>query len=186
MAILNIIILLSSVICASHQTEDCVEFRQKLQALSEAVQTMCGSSTPSNTTATPPSVEQQCDRGPAVNWTSVPLTRIGSPDMHGSGTLAYDIPSVIPNSAKELLVYVSAQVGSSGPRADTQDIKLYTQQDTHQYEKYIFIVTYTQEAYNTNSDNLWFPMTTERKFFVELPSAHTGWLFLFIYAIGYR
>ena len=187
MAILKIILLFLSIICLSHQQNNaCVEVRQKLQALSEAVQTMCGSSTPSPTTATPPSIEQQCDCGSAVNWTSVTMTSIGSTNLRHTGTLAYDIPSVIPSSAKEVLVLASVGVGNSGPRGRSHFIKIYTQQGSHQYEKYIYIMSYPQSAINTNSDNLWFPMTTGRQVFVELSYAHTTNIHFYLHAIGYR
>ena len=187
MTTLKISLLLLSIIGVSCQKEEaCVEVQQKLQALSEAVQTMCGSATSSNTTATPPSVEQQCDRGSAVNWTSVNMTSIVSYRLRNTGTLAYDIPSVIPSSAKEVLLLASVQVGDSGPNHRSHYIKIYTEQGTQQYEKYIFIYSYGQSAWNTNSNNLWFPLTTERKVYVKLTYAHSGNLRLYIHAIGYR
>ena len=187
MATLKIFLLFLSVICVSCQKdEDCVEVQQKLQALSEAVQTMCGSSTPSPTTANPPSVEQPCDCGSAVNWTSVTMTIIVSSNLRSTGTLAYDIPSVIPSSAKEVLVLASVHVGTTGPKGRQHYIKIYTQQGSQQYEKYIYIRSFPQPAVNTNSDNLWFPMTTGRQVFVELTYAHTGYLNFYLHAIGYR
>ena len=187
MATLKISILLLSIICVScQQDEACVDVQQKLHALSEAVQTIFGSSTPSNTTANPPSVEQQCDYGSAVNWTSVTMTSIGSSQLRHTGTLAYDIPSVIPSSAKEVLVLASVRVGYTGPSGRSHYIKIYTQQGSQQYEKYIYIESYPQEAVNTNSDNLWFPMTTGRQVFVELSYAHSKYLYFHLHAIGYR
>ena len=187
MTTLKISLLLLSIICVScQQDEACIDVQQKLQALSEAVQTMCGSSTPSNTTATPPSVEQRCDCGSAVNWTSVNMTSIGSSNLRSTGTLAYDIPSVIPSSAKEVLLLASVHVGTTGPSGRTHYIKIYTQQGSQQYEKYIYIWSHPQDAVNTNSDNLWFPMTTSRQVFVELTYAHTGHLNFYLHAIGYR
>ena len=187
MAILKIFILLLSVYWVScQQDEACVEVQQKLQALSEAVQTMCGSSTPSNTTATPPSVEQQCDCGSALNWTSVTMTKIGSSQLRHTGTLAYDIPSVIPSSAKEILVLASVRVGYSGPSSRNHFIKIYTEQGNQQYEKYIFLTSHPQHAWSTNSDNLWFPITTGRQVFVKLSYAHTLSINFYLHVIGYR
>ena len=187
MAILNIFVLLLSLVCVScQQDKACIDVQQKLQGLSEAVQTMCGSSTPSPTAATPPSVVQPCDCGSAVNWTSVTMTSIVSSNLRNTGTLTYDIPSVIPSSAKEVLLLASVGVGYSGPEGRSHYIKIYTEQGTHQYEKYIFIFSYGQGAWNTNSDNLWFPLTTERKVYVKLTYAHSGNLNLYIHAIGYR
>ena len=42
-------------------------------------------------------------------------------------------------------------------------IKIDTKQGSQQYEKYMFMVSYTQNAAVTNSDNLCFLMTTGRQ-----------------------
>ena len=186
---MKIIFLLLSVVCVSQQQQDngtCSDVQLKLEALSEAVQTLCGSSTasPSVATQSPPAV--QCDCALPVNWTSVTMTSIGTTQSRATGTLAYDIPSVIPSSAKEVLILASAAIGGSGPSGRAHYIKIYTQQGSQQFEKYIYIKTYGQNAYNTNSDNLWFPMTTGRQVFVELTYAHTGSVHVHLDAIGYR
>ena len=115
------------------------------------------------------------------------MTSIGTSTLQHTGTVAYDIPSVIPNSAKEVLVLASASVGISGPNSRYHYIKIYTEQDQTQYEKYIFLTSYNQNAYHTtNSDNLWFPMTSGRQVFVKLAYAHTGHVYIYLHAIGYR
>ena len=178
-----------STICVSQQQQDngtCSDVQLKLEALSEAVQTLCGSSTASPSVTTPPPPAVQCDCAPPVNWTSVTKTRVGFTHSRATGTLAYDIPSVIPSSAKEVLILASAAVCNSGPSGNNHYIKIYTQQGSQQFEKYLYIVTYVQNTWNTNSDNLWFPMTTGCQVFVELTSAHTGDIGFFLDAIGYR
>ena len=188
MSTIKIALLLLSIVCVSQQQKDeetCSNVRSKLEDLSKAVQTLCGSTaSPSVTTQPPPAV--QCDCAPSVNWTSVRMTNIGSTSSRTTGTLTYDIPSVIPSNAKEVLILASARVGNSGPSSHRHYIKIYTQQGSQQFEKYIYIVTYPQNAWSTNSDNLWFPMTTGRQVFVDLTVAHTGNLIIFLHAIGYR
>ena len=175
-----------STLHASPLASTCNDVHQKLQVLSVAIQTLCNSSTPSTQPPPPPVVQQPCDCSPTVNWTSVPMTTIGSSNLRHTGTLAYDIPSVIPSSAKEVLVLASTQVGGSGPNGFSHYIKIYTQQKQRQYEKYILLRTYAQNAWSTNSDNLWFPMTSGRQIFMELTAAHTGVLVAHLHAIGYR
>ena len=131
-------------------------------------------------------VQPQCDCNHAVNWTSVQLTRIASFYLRHTGTLAYDIPNIIPITAKEVLVLADVQVGTSGPSNRQHYIKIYTQQGSQQYEKYITLKSYGHNAWNTNSDNLWFPMTSSRQVFVELTSAHTGSIIFTLHVIGYR
>ena len=78
------------------------------------------------------------------------------------------------------------RVGYSGPVDRAHYIKIYTQENQKQYEKYILLYSYNQDAWNTNSDNLWFPMTSGRQVFVELTYAHSGNLGIYLHAIGYR
>ena len=192
MRILRVAILLVAIytLGACGQQEACLKVQKKLQALSEAVQVLCGSSTPPPTTVQPttaqPPVVQPCDCSTAVNWTSVPMTRIAYSQLRHTGILAYDIPSVIPSSAKEVLMLASVTVGGTGPAEREHFVKIYTKQDLKQYEKYILLRTTPHTAYNTNSDNLWFPMTSGRQMFVELTYAHTGQLFFYLHVIGYR
>ena len=77
------------------------------------------------------------------------------------------------------------RAGYSGPNQG-HFIKIYTEQNQKQYEKYIYVRSYGQNAWNTNSDNLWFPMTSGRQVFVESTLAHTGSIGVYLYAIGYR
>ncbi len=165
------------------QQQACINVQQELKQLSEAVETLCGSSTPPPQPA--PTAMQQCDCSPPVNWTSVTRTSIGSSNVQQTGTIAYDIPSVIPSSAKEVLVFASVDVGRSGPDR-SHFVKIYTQQAERQYEKYVMFHTHSQNAWSTNSDNLWFPMTSGRQVFVELTYAHTGNVVVSLHAIGYR
>ena len=188
MSTVKIAFLLFSIICVSQQQQGngtCSDVQLKLEALSETVQTLCGSSTASPSVTTQPPPAAQCDCAPPVNWTST-VSSIGSTSIKSAGTLAYDIPSVIPSSAKEVLIFANVEVGNSGPSSQQHYIKIYTQQGSQQFEKYIFVVTYPQNARSTNSDNLWFPMTTGRQVFVELGHAHTGHINLYLFAIGYR
>ena len=121
-----------------------------------------------------------------MDWTSVPMTRIAYSTLRHTGTLAYDIPSMIPSSAREVLMLASIQTGYSGPRDRVQYIKIYTQQNHRHFEKYIMVKSYDQGAWSTNSDNLWFPMTPSRQVFVELTTTHYGNILFTLHVIGYR
>ena len=133
-----------------------------------------------------PQVRMQCGSSAAVEWTSVPRTKIGSSQLRHAGTVAFDIPSVIPSSAKEVLVLADMQTGYSSPNDVIHYVKIYTQQNSHNFEKYIVLKSYHQSAWSINSDNLWFPMTTGHKVYVESAKAHTQNLILNLHAIGYR
>ena len=95
--------------------------------------------------------------------------------------LAYVTPSVIPSSAEEVLLLASVIVGPNV--GGLHYIKIYTQQNSVHYEKYLMIHTWSHVAANANSDN---PMTTSRQVFVESLVAHTGYLRFYLHAIEYR
>ena len=119
-------------------------------------------------------------------WTSVALTSMTSPNLRQTGTMAHNIPNVIPSSAKEVLVLATILVGHCGPSERVHYIKIYTQQGSQQYAKYIVLKSWQNGAWSTNSDNLWFPMTSGRQVFVELTTAHTGNLGMTLHVVGYR
>ena len=167
----KIVFFLLSIVCVSQQQKDegtCSDVQLKLEDLSKSVLTMCESL---------PLV---------VTWTSVPMTTIVISNLQDTGTKSYDIPSVIPSSAREVLLLASAEVGYSEPKGQSHYIKIYTQQDGQTFEKYLYIKTYPQDAQSTNSDNLWFPMTTDCKVYVSVTYAHTRQVTFYLHAIGYR
>ena len=128
--------------------------------------------------------QQQCSCSYSATWTSVPLTAIGSNNLRRAGTLSYTIPSVIPSSASEVLVLAGIYCGSSSTLH--QHIKIYTKEGTKRYEKYLQMYSHPQTGRNTNSDNMWFPMTSNRKIYMEIPSAHGSNCEGQLNAIGYR
>ena len=98
----------------------------------------------------PPIVqEQQCECGRVVNWTSVSMTEIGRSNLQHTGTLVYDVPSIVPSSAREVLIFVNIRVGYTGPSDLAHYIKIYTEENNQQYEQYIYIKTYPQAPIRT-------------------------------------
>ena len=123
----------------------------------------------------------------APYWTSIPIEYIAKFELTYATTHTLDIPYAVPDSAEEVLVYAVVNVGSSGPRNKRSNIKMYTQDIYYnRYEKYIAVHAYPQSAWSTNSENLWFPMTRERKFYVNMPRADEGNIDIELYVIGYR
>ena len=118
-------------------------------------------------------------------WTSVPRTFIGYTDMQYPGTLSYVIPSVIPSTAKNVLVHATMLTGTAN--TVSQNIKIFTQDgsDRH-YEKYLFSFSYPQNAINTNSDNMWFPMPVNRRIYMTVTHDSGPNCGAYLFAIGYN
>lgn len=149
------------------QTATCADIQQNLQSLSTALQAWC------NHTST-------------VTWTSVPRTEIGTNNLARPETFPYNIPTVIPSTAREVFVFVGAYQGDEYNNRDPDFLKIYTLQGTNSYEQYLYLMPYFQSAYNTNSDNMWFPMPSNRLIYLQVPVAHGPNCMAVLYAIGYR
>ena len=140
----------------------CKTVQAKLQGLQEAINTLCGE----ETNVTLPTVRS--------TWKSVAITHFGHTNLRHRGTFSYVIPSVIPSTANNVLIYVTGACGHA-PNHVVQHIKIFTQDgsDKH-YEKYLYVESYRTVAANTNSENMWFPMPTSRRVFVVINGSDVG------------
>ena len=150
----------------------------KMKGLKAAIESMCGNSIP---TSSPPLI-QQYDH--PVNWTSVTKTHIGSSNLRHVSTITFTIPNIIPSDAKEVLIFVSVESGRAR-NGHAQDLKIFTQIGSTRYEKYLTVLAYPQEAWNTNSDNMWFPMPPNRRVYLTVPAVHGGNVGARLFAIGH-
>ena len=121
-----------------------------------------------------------------VEWNSVPLTQIGTINLRTTVTQSFPIPSIIPDSAREVLVYVYIATGLNG-NAFTH-VKIFTEKSQdRRFEKYLSIQSYPQNGFAMVEDNMWFPMTQNRRVYVKLTTALSGDNFIRgIFVIGYR
>ena len=118
-------------------------------------------------------------------WTPVNKTEIGRDNLNNATTLSYTIPDIIPTTAQAVLVYVTARCGHSSVNKD-EDIIYYVVVNGVRYEHFLHMLGYPQLAYNTNSDNMWFPMPSDRLVYVEVPIAFPEFCHTFVSVIGYR
>ena len=151
----------------------------KVNALKTALEGVCTEDSPT----TPTTTEPQCSC--PVNWTSVPFVHIGTTNLRHAATLSFNIPSIVPSSAREVLIHAGFRSGHNnyGPQ---QYIKIFTQIGTAKYEKYLLMYSYPQNALNTNSDNMWFPMPPNSKVYLTLQTAVGNNAGAWLHAIGYR
>ena len=120
-----------------------------------------------------------------VTWTSVSRVLIGSNNIQTAATYSYTIPNSIPSEANEVLVLAVGRQGYGLRDIDTY-LKIYTLEGLSHYEQYIYMHSYNQDAYNTVSDNLWFPMTSNRRIYLQVPTRNGAHSWVGLYAIGYR
>ena len=163
----------------THYILECSDLMEKVNALKKTLEEVCTENPPT----TPTTTELQCSC--SVNWTSVPFAQIGTTNLKHAATLSFTIPSIVPSSAREVLIHTAFSTGSSnnGPQ---QFIKIFTQIGTAKYEKYLLMHSYPQNAINTNSDNMWFPMPPNRRIYLTLQTAVGHNSGAWLHAIGYR
>ena len=104
--------------------------------------------------------------------------------MRTPSTFSYTIPTVIPSTAREVLIYALLYTDYANYAA--QHVKIFTQEGSDRYEKYLYVHGYPQRAINTNSDNMWFPMPSNRRIMMTVTRDQGGNCNAYLYAIGYR
>ena len=83
-----------------------------------------------------------------------------------AGTHAFNLPNAVPAHAKEFLVFAWLATGFETNGHHTYEF--YAQEGGSVYVKKFYHNTYRGDAWNSNSDNFWLPVTPNRKLFVKL------------------
>ena len=94
--------------------------------------------------------------------------------------------NLVPVQAKEILLLVACCSGMSAPKDVTHRLTLFVEEKGVHYAKYIHITTCKQPARNDNSENMWFPMPTNRSLHFDVPQTMNGDISCTILLTGYR
>ena len=68
----------------------------------------------------------------------------------------------------------------------TSHVKIYTIYNGAHFAKYISAHSFPQNAWSTNSDNIWLPLFGSRTIYAMSPNVHSGNAGITIDIIGYR
>ena len=120
-----------------------------------------------------------------ATWTPVNLTSIGSLSLGTASTFHFQIPDIIPHTASEFLLYAYFACGTAGIQKEN-DIIFYVEDGGVRFEKFLYLRSFNQVAWNTNSDNMWFPMPADRQIHVNVQAAIPRNCYARLYTIGYR
>ena len=63
------------------------------------------------------------------------------------------------------------------------DVTYYVEMNGKRYQHFLRVYAYPQDAFNTNSDNMWFPMPSNRMVCIDAPHVNCR---TFISVIGCR
>ena len=159
---------------ADVSTIQCSTIRYHISVINKLLDGLCG---PEPTPEPESNLEE---------WESIPLTEIGVINLGTTADQVFYIPANVPNTANEVLVYVYVRTGHS--RGGFTHVRIYTQKsEGRRFEKYLTNHAYPQDAHTYTADNMWFPLTTERRVHVTVTTAveirNTD---AKIYVIGYR
>ena len=115
-----------------------------------------------------------------------PLEKIiGQDTFNYQRTFTYSIANIVPDTATQFLVYATTWCGNTKEPITFIDIPIYVTVDGRRLSKYLFIIGYLQDAYNTNTDNMWFPVPSDKIINVEVPQSVPGICKFKLTAIGY-
>ena len=124
---------------------------------------------------------------PAAAWNPLPLTT-DRPLGHITFEKAvydFDLPEDLPRSAREILLFIFVDIGWSKPNRRIS-LKVFTQVDGRHQAHYMSLHTYEQHSFSTNSDNIWLPVGSDRKVYVDVPHTCERGLEGCVCLIGYR
>ena len=120
----------------------------------------------------------------SASWTPIGRTHLHGTYLPTATTYSISISSsVIPDTAREMLIYIHVYCYTSSHNT-FNDLQLYVVQDGVTYTKYIAMYDYVSD-YTVNSENMWFPVPTNRVLYFTVPSGFSN-CYSDIYAIGYR
>ena len=114
-------------------------------------------------------------------------TLIGYNNLDTKATLSFQIPNnIFPVTAKEILLHATVQCGhSTAAGYPFVDVSFYVEENGIQFKKLLLMRGYPQHAFKTNSDNMWFPMPSNRMVYIEVPVALSRHCDTSISATGY-
>ena len=173
--VLYIIVLAAPMVLGQGSTATtCQNVNTHLTALTAAFNALCNVNT---------SPAQSCNC--SVEWESISMTQIGTINVRSTNTQSFIIPNTVPSTAREVLVYVYVIKGYS--QEYFSQMKIYTESSpTRRFEKYLPIKTYHQDAYSTTSENMFFPMPSNRRVYIRLTNTHPENVHGYVNIIGYR
>jgi hypothetical protein len=97
----------------------------------------------------------------------------------------FSLENIVPETATQLLIYATVYSGNTYGPTVFVDISIFVYVDDKDLAQHLYITAYQQEAYNSNTDNMWFPVPSSKIIYVYVPVAVPGWAGFRLEAIGY-
>ena len=111
-------------------------------------------------------------------------TLLTSTNLGAVATISGEIPGIVPSTATRILVYSYSYCGHTGSNDIISHLRYYVVDGDTTYEKYLLMNGNVWHV-DTNSDNMWFPMPSNRMFYIEVPTAIHDTCYTGVNVIGY-
>lgn len=114
----------------------------------------------------------------SASWTPmVERIHVGDVLLETASTNAYDIPSVVPDTAREVLFTAAANCRLGGGLVN-DFVQFYVEINGARYVKLLYLIKSAGEVlpqgFNTNSDNIWLPMPPNRLVYIRTTVVFTS------------
>jgi len=98
----------------------------------------------------------------------------------------FSIPGDLPSNAQEVLVLAVLRCGGEGPERNFS-VSLWTEINSQKYIKYVSGTRYAQNAISFSSENMWFPLGTDKKLYIQCDDIQkVNCHYLELTLVGYR
>lgn len=98
----------------------------------------------------------------------------------------FNVENIIPDTATQILIYAKTHCGNAYLKsAMFMDVSVFVNIDGMPLSKYLLVVGYHQDAYSTNSDDMWFPVPSNKVINVNIPKSIPGVCNFRLIIIGY-
>ena len=119
------------------------------------------------------------------------MNRLGNIDLNTPGTTQeFSFSGTgVPSDAREILVYITLATAHNASTDTDVELTVWTSDGKQDYKKYLYGRAYNQQAWSYNSQNMFFPATSDKKLRVSVAysnSPGSGNMSSVLYVIGYR
>ena len=117
-------------------------------------------------------------------WTPVTKIHLGDNYLNTVTTHSYSIPSIIPDTAREVFFHAVVNCRSTSASYN-EHVHFYVELNGIRYTQYVYMYAFSGSGINTDSDNTWLPMPSDRLVHITTTVPFTNCQAA-IQVIGYR
>ena len=110
---------------------------------------------------------------------------IGRESLNRPGLYQFSIANLVPDTATQFLIYATVFSGNTYSPSVFMDVSVFVYVDEKRLAQHLFVIGHEQVAFSINSDNMWFPVPSNKLVYVLVPEGVPGYAWFRFHAIGY-